>query len=82
MGMTNIGVAWGFPLMKLLHKAEPPPGRTGSEFGAVTFIRRSVGLLWPRLRAALGDEGLAESCASADTVADAVLLERLLATAD
>ena len=85
LGMALLAGAW-----LALHEGRPglaaqllarfdAPGRTGSEFGPGTFIRRSVGMLWPRLRAALGDEGLAESCASAEATADAVLLERLLA---
>jgi predicted ATPase/DNA-binding winged helix-turn-helix (wHTH) protein len=53
-------------------------GRTGGEFGPGTFIRRSVGQLWARLRADLGDPALAQARDEADTLSDGEALRRVL----
>ena len=57
------------------------PGRTGSEFGPGTFIRRSVGQLWARLRADLGDDRVVEGRAAAEDLSDVETLRRVMAVA-
>jgi predicted ATPase/DNA-binding winged helix-turn-helix (wHTH) protein len=53
-------------------------GRTGSEFGPGTFIRRSVATLWSRLRAQLDDGALAALRERADDASEAELLREAL----
>lgn len=55
------------------------PGRTGSEFGPGTFIRRSVATLWSRLRTRLDDGELADLRERADDASEAELLREVLA---
>ena len=56
--------------------------RTGGEFGPGTFIRRSVGLLWARLRAEAGDAIVAQARAAAEDLSDAEALRQVLEGAD
>jgi len=84
-GMALLGGAWlalhdGRPALavRLLARFDAP-GRTGSEFGPGTFIRRSVALLWARLRAALGDAAVAAERAAAEEMSDAEVIRELLA---
>ena len=87
-GMALLSAAWlaahqGQALLAVQALARfDAPGGTGAEFGPGTFIRRSVGLLWARLRAEAGDAGAAEARASAEDLSDAEVLRQVLAGAD
>jgi hypothetical protein len=84
-GMALLSAAWlachdGHPQLaaQLLARFDAP-NRTGAEFGSGTFIRRSIGLLWARLRAELGDGALAEERAQAELLSDGEALRLALA---
>lgn len=84
-GMALLGIAWlacheGRPRLsaQLLARFDAP-NRTGAEFGPGTFIRRSIGQLWARLRAELGDAEMAEQRAAAEMSSDGELLRMALA---
>ncbi len=79
-GMALLSGAWlacheGRPELaaRLLARFDAPH-RTGAEFGPGTFIRRSIGLLWARLRAELDNRALAEERAMAEGQADGEVL--------
>lgn len=84
-GMALLSAGWlacheGRPQLaaRLLARFDAPH-RTGAEFGPGTFIRRSIGLLWARLRAELGDAVLAEARAEAEMLSDGEVLRGAMA---